>query len=96
MATRQHLSSQANQVGLCFVLNEYSDDPDTSAYMVGQNVPLPKESARQTPWTLTASAAVDIKKGGIFDVHAMDDNDEPRSRYPKRIVTYRGMLCEVF
>ena len=39
MATRQHLSNQANQVGVCFVLNEYSDHPDTSAYMYGQNVP---------------------------------------------------------
>ena len=32
MATRQHLTNQANQIGACFVLNEYSDDPDTSAY----------------------------------------------------------------
>ena len=36
-ATRQHLTSQAIQGGVCFVLNEYSDDPDTSANMVGQN-----------------------------------------------------------
>ena len=65
MAT-QHLSNRANQTGVCFVLNEYSDDPDTSAFMKGQNVPLPMESAKQTPWTPTASAAVDIKKVSTF------------------------------
>ena len=62
---------------MCFVVNDYSDDPDTSAFMVGQNVPLPKESARQTPLTSDASTAVDTEKCRIFDVHAMDDNDEP-------------------
>ena len=45
MTTQQHLSDQAKKVGMCFVLNDYSDDPATSAYMVGQNVPLPRESA---------------------------------------------------
>ena len=35
MVTRQHLSNQANQVGVCFVLNDYRDDPDTSAFLVG-------------------------------------------------------------
>ena len=49
MATRQHLPNQANRVGVCFVLNDYSDDPDTSAVWVGQNVPLPTESAEQLP-----------------------------------------------
>ena len=47
--------------------------------MVGQNVPL-TESDRQTlltPIASAAPAAVDTRKGGIFDVHAMDDNDEP-------------------
>ena len=44
MATRQHLTSQANQARVCFVLNEYSDDPDTSAFVVGQNVLLPTEA----------------------------------------------------
>ena len=61
MATRQHLTNQANQIGACFVLNEYSDDPDTSAYLVGQNVPLPTEAPEQTPLTPTASAAIDVK-----------------------------------
>ena len=51
--------------------------------------------------TLTASAAVDTKKGGIFDDHAMDDNDEPwlsetdhRTGWNKdfKSGTYRGML----
>ena len=32
MATRQQLTNQANQAGMCFVLNEYSDDPDTSRH----------------------------------------------------------------
>ena len=30
-----------------------------------------------TSIALAASAAVDTKKGGIFDIHAMDDYDEP-------------------
>ena len=46
MAAQQHLSNQVNQVRVCFVLNDYSDDPDTSAYVVGQDVPLPTESAK--------------------------------------------------
>ena len=103
MATRQHLSHQANQVGVCFVLNDCSDDPGTSAYMVGQNVPL-MESARQTlltPIASAAPAAVDARKQGIFDVHAMDDNDEPwlretdhRTGWNKEFNsrTYCGML----
>ena len=37
MTTQQHLSSQAKKVTMCFILNDYSDDPDTSVYMVGQN-----------------------------------------------------------
>ena len=39
-------SKQANQVGACFVLNDCSDDPDTSAYAV----PLPTEPTEQTPF----------------------------------------------
>ena len=35
MATRQQLTDRANQIGACFVLNEYSDDPDTSACRYG-------------------------------------------------------------
>ena len=66
MTTQQHLSNQASKAGVCFVLNDHSDDPDTSAYVVGRNVPSPTESAKQTPLTPTTSAAVDIKKGGIF------------------------------
>ena len=101
MSTQQHLSNQANQADVCFVLNDYVDDPDTSAYMVGQNVPLPTESAKQTPLTPTASAAVENKNGGTFEVHAVDDNDEPwlsdtdfRTGWNKEFKsgTYRGML----
>ena len=80
ITTQQHLSNQAKKVGMCFVLNDYSDDPNTSAYMVGRNVPLARESAGQTlltPMAPAAPAAVDTKKGGIFDIHDMDDNDEP-------------------
>ena len=76
VTTQQHLSNQAKQDGMCFV---FSDDPDTSAYMVCQNVPL-TESARQlllTPIASAAPAAVDTRKGSIFDVHAMGDKDEP-------------------
>ena len=54
----------------------YSDDPDTSAYMVGQNIPLPTETIEQIPLTPTASAAVDNKDTATFNVRAMDDNDE--------------------
>ena len=49
-ATRQQLTDRANQAQVCFVLHEYSDDPDTSAYMVGQNVPLRTEATEQTPF----------------------------------------------
>ena len=88
MATRQHLTSQAIQAGMCFVLNEYSDAPDTSAYMVGQNVPLPTD-------------ATYIKNIATFNVRAMDDNDEPwatdaghRTGWNKtfKSETYRGIL----
>ena len=104
ITTQQHLSNHAKKVGMCFVLNDYSDDPDTSAYMVGQNVPLPTKPAGQTLLTPTApaaSAAVDTKKGGIFDVHDTDDNDEPwlsetdqKSGWDKEFKSgpYRGML----
>ena len=68
MATQQHLSNTENQVEVCFILNDYSDDSGTSAFMIGQNVPVPTESATQTPLNSTASAAVDTKKGGILDV----------------------------
>ena len=43
-------------------LSDCSDDHDTSAYMVGQNVPLPTESAGLTPTASAASAAVDTEK----------------------------------
>ena len=58
-----------------FVLNEYSDDPDTSAYMVGLNIPLPTETTEQIPLTPT-SAAVDTKDRATFKVCVMDDNDQ--------------------
>ena len=98
MATRQHLTRQANQAGVCFVLSEYSDDPDTFAYMVGQNVPLPTEPTEQIPFT----AAVDIKNTATFNDRAMDNNDETwateadyRTGWNKTFKsgTYRGMLC---
>ena len=104
MATRQHLSNHSNQIGVCFVLNDYSDDPEASAHMVGQNVLLLVESVKHTPLTPTVSAAVDIKKAGISDGHAVDDNDEHwlsetflrtgRNKHFKS-GTYRGMLCEI-
>ena len=64
---------------MCFVLNEYSDDPDTSADMVGQNVPLPTDGAvddNDEPWAIEA----DYRTGW---------NKTFRSG------TYRGMLCGV-
>ena len=101
MATRQHLTSQANQARVWFVLNEYSDDPDISAYMVGQNVPLATEATEQIPLTPTASAAVDTKNTVNFNDHVVNDNDEPwvteadhRTGWNKTFKsgTYRGML----
>ena len=41
-----------------------------------------------TPAAPVASATVDKKKGSIFDVHAMDDDDEPRLVRP--ITTQAG------
>ena len=76
MATRQRLHNQESQKGICFVLNEYSDDPDTSAYMVGQNVPLPTEKDRTESLTPAASATTDIKNTATFSDRAMEDNDE--------------------
>ena len=61
-------TSQADQAGVCFVLNECSDDPHISAKMVGQNIHLPTEPTEQIPLTLTASAAVDIKDTATFDM----------------------------
>ena len=75
MATRQQLTDRAKQIGACFVLNEYSDDLDTSACMVGQHVPLPG-ATEHLPLTPTASATVDTKDTATFDARAMDDNDE--------------------
>ena len=101
MATRQHLANQATQAGVCFVLNEYSDDPDTSAYMVGHNVPLSTEATEHIPLTPTACAAVDIKNAATFNDRVMDDNDEPlateaddRTGWGETFKsgTYRGML----
>ena len=104
MTTQQHLSNKTKKIGMYFVLSDYSDEPDSSANMVGQNVPLPKESAGQTlltPIAPVASATVDTKKGGIFDVHAMDDDDEAWSsetdhnsgwNKESKGGAYRGML----
>ena len=61
---------------MSFVLNEFSDDPDTSASLVDQNVPVPTEATEQIPLTPTASATVDIKNTAAFKDRAMDDNDE--------------------
>ena len=58
MAKRQQLTIRANQAGTCFVLNEYNDDPDASAYMVDLNMRLPTETTEQIPLTPTVSTAV--------------------------------------
>ena len=101
MTTQQHLSNKTKKIG---ILSDYSDEPDTSANMVGQNVPLQNESAGPTlltPIAPVASATEDTKKGGIFDVHAMDDDDEAWSsetdhnsgwNKESKSGAYRGML----
>ena len=68
MATRQQLTNQANQAEACFVLNDFSDGPNTSSYLVGQNVP-----TEQIPLIPTASATLDVKNTATFDVHATND-----------------------
>ena len=101
MATRQHLTNKANQAAVCFVVNEYSDDPDTSAYMVGQNVLLPPEATEHITLTQTASAAVDTKNTATFNDRTMDDNlramgDRSRSQGQagtKRLRAERIMVC---
>ena len=79
------------QAAVCFVLNEYSDDPDKSAYMVGQNVALPTEATEHIP----------LKNTVNFNTRVMNDNDEPwaieadhRTAWNKTFKsgTYRGML----
>ena len=105
MATRQHVTDRANQAGACFVLIECSDDPDTSAFLVGQHVPLLGEATEQVPLTPTASATVDTKDTATFDACVMDNNDEMwtieadhRTGWNKTFEsgTYRGMLCWFF
>ena len=66
-----------------FVLNEYSDDPDTFAYVVGLNIILPTETTEQILLTPT-SAAVDTKDRATFKVRVMDDNDEIQC-WPSRL-----------
>ena len=101
MATRQQLTDRANQTAACFVHNEYSDDPDFSAYMVGQNVPLPPDATEHIPLTPTASVAVDTKNTVTFNDRVMNVNDEPwaieadhRTGWNKTFKsgTYRGIL----
>ena len=91
----------SEEIGACFVLNEYSDDPDTSAYMVRQRVPLPGEATEQVSLTPTASAAIDTKDTATFNARVMDDNDaiwaieaDHRTRWNKTFKSgpYRGML----
>ena len=62
MATRQQLTDRADQIGACFVLNEYCDDPT--------------ETTEQVPLTPTASAAFDTKDTATFNTCVTDDNDE--------------------
>ena len=102
--TYSSYTDRANQTAVCFVLNEYSYDPHISAYMVGQNVPLPPEATEHIPLTPTASAAVDTKNMANFNDRVMNDNDEPwateadhRTSWNKTFKsgTYRGMLYEI-
>ena len=101
VATRQQSTNQANQAGAFFVLDENSDDPDTSTCMVGPNIHLPTETTEQIPLTPTACAAVDTKDTATLNVRVMDDNDEMwateadhRTGWNKTFKsgTYRGML----
>ena len=79
MTTQLHLSSRPKKVTTCFVLNDCGDDSETLANIAVQNVPLPTESTGQTlltPIASTASTAVHTRTGSIFDVRAVDNDDE--------------------
>ena len=89
------LSSQPKKVTTCFVLDDCSGDSETLASEAGQNVPLPTES---TNWTDVSDT------DSIFDVHAVDNDDEPwlteteyNSGWNTRFKSgmSRGMLCGV-
>ena len=63
------------------VLGDCSGDSVILANTAGQNVLVPTESTGQTlltPIASTASTAVDTRKGSIFEVRAVDNNDELR------------------
>ena len=57
MSTRQHPTNQANQAGVRFVLNKYSDDPVTSAYGWSKRMDNDEiwatEADRRTGWNKT-------------------------------------------
>ena len=88
-ATRQHLTNQANQPGMCFVLNEYSDDRNASACMVGQNVLLLTEATEHITLTPTASAAVDIVNTATFQ-RSRDGRRRRNMWRPKPITGHDG------
>ena len=66
----------SESIGACFVPDEYSDDPDTSACMVFQHALLPSETTEQVPLTPTASVVIDTKDTALFNARVMGDNDE--------------------
>ena len=93
---RQQLTDRANQFGACVVLNEFSDDPDTSAHMVGQHVLLVGEATEQVPLTPTASATGDTKDTATLDARVIDDTDGIKRSTVQRIVACcMGPFCVI-
>ena len=93
MATRQHLTSQANQAGVCFVLNECSDDPENPQMLVGQNVPLPTEATEQIPLSPTAPPPSTSRKRPLSTIAPWDDNDEPWTEADRRTGWNNVVFC---
>ena len=75
MSTRQHLSNRANQDGVCFVLNDNSDQPDTSAYV--NHEPWLSETDHRTGWNNTFKSGA--YRGMLYGIVIRD--------YPKLVVS---------
>ena len=78
LATRQQLASQPNQFGVCFVLNEYSDDLDTASAAVSRTHPLSTIAPRTTttnhgrPKSITGQAGTKRSRAERIVVCCMD------------------------
>ena len=87
MATRRHLTNRANQAGVCFVLNEYCDDPDTSAfwlvktYFCRQKRPnrFPQSTSRTQPLSTIAPWPTTTNRGRPKPITGQDGTTRSRT-----------------